>query len=138
MGIKSLLIIFISLGFSMGVFADDKETKTPGQEASAMPVMEEDRQSVVPVMEKEVMFLGDFAGSYSMLSDGAHPDGDFDVNLTQFNVKTHMGRSRLNLGFGYGSTIRSLNDGVGKYSGITQCLLSYENFLWPWFYVGSF
>ena len=119
MGMKSLLIMLISLSFSIKIFADDHENagaKTPAEEASIMPVM--DDKPPVPITEKEVMFSGDFAGSYSMLSDKSDPDGDFDVNLAQFNVKAKMGPSHLNFGFGYGSTIRGLNDGLANSLGL--------------------
>ncbi len=111
MGIKTLLIIFISLGFSVKIFADNHEnteTKTPAEEASIMPAMEDDKPPVA-ITEREVMFSGDFAGSYSILSNKVGPDKTFDVNLAQFNVKANMGQSHLNFGLAYGSTIHDIN-----------------------------
>ncbi len=109
MGIKIFLTIFISLCVSVSVLADNHEnTATPAEEASIMPVMDE-KPSDTMSMEKDLMFSGDFAGSYSMFSNKIDPHGGFDVNLAQFNLKASMGQSRLHFGFGYGSTVRDLN-----------------------------
>ena len=112
MGIKTLLVIFISLSFSTGALAGSykrKKTPTPAEEASIMPIMEENPDMSI---KKEFMFSGDFAGSYSMFSSEEDPHGDFDMNLVQFNAKADMDQSYFSLGFGYGSTVRNL-DPVG-------------------------
>ena len=99
----------------MGVFADDHEgtkeevkKERPAETPPAMPVMDE-KSSVMGDMNKGLMFSGDFAGSMTFLDNNAPADRDFGVNLAQFNLKTNVGQSHLNLGFGYGSTVRSLD-----------------------------
>ena len=65
------------------------------------------------MMKEGLMFSGDFAGSIAFFDPSkTENNSDFDVNLAQFNVKANMGQSHLNLGFGYGSTVRGLDPGA--------------------------
>ncbi len=133
--IKMFLIIFISLGFSMSASADHHEeaktekseksvpeTETPSKtttststEVPVMPMMEDTAPGVHGPAKaiKEVVFSGDFAGSMAFFDPKTEErHSDSDVNLAQFNVKADMGLSYLNLGFGYGSTVRDLDPGA--------------------------
>lgn len=138
MGIKTFLTLLISLGFSMSALADkhneEEKAETPATEASAMPMMQEEEK---PNMEKDLMFSADFAGSYSMLSSEEDPHGAFDVNLTQFNVRAAMGRSHLNMGFGYGSTVRDISEGTNKL-GLLNAYYHMQTFYGLGFMMGRF